>query len=40
MRNNYSLSEFLSTSWALLITKISYPQARLVRGPIYVREKY
>lgn len=39
MRNDYSLLEFISTAWAVLLTKISYPQARLVRRPIYVRGK-
>ena len=37
MRNKYSLSEFFSTTWALLATKLFYHQARLVRRPIYVR---
>ncbi len=37
MRNKYSLSEFFSTSYALLITKIFYKKARLLRRPIYIR---
>lgn len=40
IRNQYSLSEFISTSWAFVLTKISYPQARLVRRPVYMRGKH
>lgn len=39
MKNQYSISEFISTSWALLLTKLIYPHARLVRRPIYIRGK-
>lgn len=39
MKNKYSLSEFITTAGALLLTKIFYPQARLIRRPIYMRGK-
>lgn len=37
MRNKYSISEFFSTGYALLLTKLTYKQARLLRRPIYIR---
>lgn len=37
MSNNYSLSELFKIAWSLIITKISFPQARLIRRPIYIR---
>lgn len=37
MSNRYSFSEFTSTAWALVCTKISFRGARLVRRPVYVR---
>ena len=36
---DYSLSNALKTAWSLLLTKISFPEARLVRRPIYIRGK-
>lgn len=39
LNNNYSISEFLSTAWSLILTKLVYPQARLVRRPVYMRGK-
>lgn len=40
MRNNYSISELISTSIALVLTRIYYPQARLIRRPFFIRGKY
>lgn len=37
MGNHYSPSEFLKTAYSLVITKLAYPQARLVRRPIFIR---
>ena len=37
MRNQYSFTEFIGTCWSLLLTKIAYPKARLIRRPIYIR---
>lgn len=37
--NKYSVSEFISTSIAFALTKMIYPQARLIRRPIYMRGK-
>lgn len=37
MRNTYSISEFIKTTYALLVTKVTTPQARLIRRPIYLR---
>lgn len=39
LRNKYTVSEFLSNVWALLITKVFYRPARLIRRPIYFRGK-
>ncbi|MEG0239046.1 MAG: DapH/DapD/GlmU-related protein [Anaerorhabdus sp.] len=39
MANKYSISELLSISLSLILTKFSYPQARLIRRPIYIRGK-
>ena len=39
MKNQYSISEILKNIYSLIITKIFYPGARLVRRPIYVRGK-
>lgn len=36
-KNKYSLSELVSTLWALILTKIFFSQARLLRRPIYIR---
>ena len=35
--SDYSFSNFIGTAFSLLITKIAYPKARLVRRPIYIR---
>lgn len=37
MRNKYSFSEFLKTAYSLIITKITYPKARIIRRPVYIR---
>ena len=37
MANKYSFSEFVKNVYALLITKAFYPNARLIRRPIYIR---
>lgn len=37
MRNAYSISEFIKTAYSLLITKVTIPQARLIRRPVYIR---
>ncbi|MFE4714641.1 DapH/DapD/GlmU-related protein [Paenibacillus sp. NPDC056722] len=39
MRNMYSLSETISTAYALICTKLFYRGARLVRRPFYCRGK-
>ena len=39
MDNNYSVSETISTAYALLLTKIFYKGARLIRRPFYCRGK-
>ena len=39
MRNTYSISESLSTAYALLMTRLFYKSARLVRRPFYCRGK-
>lgn len=40
MRNRYSFSEFIKTLYSFVVTKITYPQARLIRRPIYIRGRY
>ena len=35
--NKYSFSEFIKTGYSLVITKITTPQARLIRRPVYMR---
>lgn len=37
MSNTYSLSEFIKTAYSLVVTKLFFHQARLVRRPIYLR---
>ena len=37
MRNKYSFSEFIKTIYSLIITKITYPKARIIRRPVYIR---
>lgn len=37
MRNQYSFSEFLTTGLSFLMTKVTMPQARLIRRPVYLR---
>lgn len=39
MRNKYSVSEFIKTSYALILTKMTFKNARLIRRPIYIRGK-
>jgi len=39
MGNKYSISELISTTYALLCTKLFYKKARLIRRPIYMRGK-
>ena len=39
MKNQYSFSEIISTGIALVITKIFYKKARLIRRPVYIRGK-
>jgi len=39
MKNTYTLSETLSTAYALLLTRLFYKGARLVRRPFYCRGK-
>lgn len=39
MKNKYSLSETISTAYALICTKLFYKGARLIRRPFYCRGK-
>ena len=39
MRNKYSLSESIKTVYSLIMTKIFFNQARLIRRPVYIRGK-
>lgn len=39
MINGYSFSELVSSSFSLIVTKLFYPGARLVRRPFYIRGK-
>lgn len=39
LKNRYSFSEFLKTAYSLVLTKLTLPQARLVRRPVYIRGK-
>ncbi|MPM51285.1 2,3,4,5-tetrahydropyridine-2,6-dicarboxylate N-acetyltransferase [bioreactor metagenome] len=39
MKNQYSLSETISTAYALICTKLFYKGARLIRRPFYCRGK-
>ena len=39
MKNKYSLSETISTAFALICTKLFYKGARLIRRPFYCRGK-
>lgn len=39
MRNKYSISEFFATAWSLVVTKLFYRPARLIRRPVYMRGK-
>ena len=39
MKNNYSISETFKTIYSLIMTKITYPKARLIRRPFYYRGK-
>lgn len=38
-RNQYTFTEFLSTVYAFLLTKLFYRNARLIRRPFYLRGK-
>lgn len=40
MKNMYTLSETISTAYALIFTKLFYKGARLIRRPFYCRGKY
>lgn len=37
--NFYTVSEFLKTAYSFLVTKICFPNARLIRRPVFVRGK-
>ena len=37
MANHYSPSEFIKTAYSLVMTKLTFPQARLIRRPVYTR---
>ncbi len=37
MKNKYSFSEYIKTIYSLAVTKLTMPQARLIRRPVYVR---
>lgn len=37
MRNQYSFSEFIKNIYSLFFTKLTMPQARLIRRPVYIR---
>jgi len=37
MKNDYSISEFISTLYALILTRMFYRGARLIRRPFYCR---
>lgn len=39
MRNCYSFSELIKTVYALAMTKLTVPGARLIRRPVYIRGK-
>ncbi len=39
MRNRYGLFETVSTVFSLILTKLTFPQARLIRRPVYIRGK-
>lgn len=40
MKNFYSFSEFIKTVYSFVMTKITMPQARLIRRPVYIRGGY
>ena len=37
MGNHYSPSEFIKTAYSLIATKLTFPAARLIRRPVYIR---
>lgn len=37
LKNRYSFSELLKTGYSLILTKLTMPQARLIRRPVYMR---
>ena len=36
-KNRYSPSEYIKTVYSLVLTKLFFPQARLIRRPVYLR---
>lgn len=39
MKNKYSVSELIKMTYSLMMTKLFYPGARLIRRPFYIRGK-
>lgn len=39
MNNKYTISELISSSYALILTRLFYRKARLIRRPFYIRGK-
>jgi acetyltransferase-like isoleucine patch superfamily enzyme len=39
LNNQYTISEFIKTAYGLVITKLFYRKARLIRRPFYIRGK-
>lgn len=39
MKNRYTFSEKVKNAYSLLLTRIFYPEARLIRRPVYIRGK-
>ena len=39
MKNKYSFSELIKTGYSLIMTKLTMPQARVIRRPVYIRGK-
>lgn len=37
IKNRYSFSEFVKTAYSFIMTKLTMPQARMIRRPIYIR---
>lgn len=36
-KNHYSCSEFIKTAYSVILTRIIYPQCRIIRRPVYIR---